>query len=74
MTTLIECRPPDRWKTTADVRALATNQHGAWRSRTMPLSAQHCRLSVSNWWKPWTCVGPPNLRSTTAGRKVRRPD
>jgi hypothetical protein len=32
MTTLIECRPPDRGKTTADVRALKTNQHGAWSS------------------------------------------
>jgi hypothetical protein len=28
MTTLIECRPPDRGKTAADVRALTANQHG----------------------------------------------
>ena len=35
-TTLIECRAPDRWKTTANVRALTTNQLGACRSRTMP--------------------------------------
>jgi len=32
MTTLIECRPPDRGKATAGVRALTTNQHGAWSS------------------------------------------
>jgi hypothetical protein len=48
MTTLIECRPPDRGKTTADVRALTANQHGIWCPRTMPLLAQHCRLSMSN--------------------------